>query len=145
MIIGTKLLHDVLSSRQDSQLPILAIGHHPLSAFAAEEREAMIRELESAGIKLYLCGHTHIAEITQYGENLLQVCCGTNMEKLANQNPADMVFFTGTYNLNKGIFSVEAHQYSSLSNGKITGWASAESPPFAQTQFEKDIKQTIFY
>lgn len=145
LIIGTKLLHDVLSSRQDSQLPILAIGHHPLSAFAAEEREAMIRELESAGIKLYLCGHTHIAEITQYGENLQQVCCGTNMEKLANQNPADMVFFTGTYNLNKGTFSVEAHQYSSLSNGKITGWASAKSSPFEQTQFEKDIKQTIFY
>lgn len=145
LIIGTLLLHDVLNRRKDSGFPIIAIGHHPLSAFREEEREIIIREMESAGVGIYLCGHTHIAEITRYGRNLLQICCGTNMERLENQNPADMIFFTGTYDLNKRIVSIKAHQYNSSSNGKIKGWKLADVAPFEQSQFEKDIRETIFY
>lgn len=146
LIVGARLLKDALKVHQKG-CPIIAIGHHPLNALMKDERNMVVREMQSAGIRIYLCGHTHIANIYPFSKNkapIIQICCGTNMEQLENKNPADMTFEIGTYDLDTKAVSVETYQYFH-GNNKEWGWKKISEAPFEQTQFEKDLGLTTFY
>ena len=144
LIVGIKSLHKVLNEMHKPGNPIIAIGHHPLSSLEAEEREAVIREMEKAGISVYFCGHTHTASITKVGDKIIQVCCGTNMERKANGDPADMIFYTGEYDLMKKTIHVIPHQYFADKKEDIR-WEVANKATFQQTQFEIDTEQKEYY
>lgn len=144
LLVGVNLLHEVLSKKHKSKNPIVAIGHHPLNTLADEEQEAVIREMEGAGIRVYFCGHTHTASIKEIGNKIIQICCGTNMERKENGNPADMVFYTGEYDLVRKAVRITPHQFYASKEGDYR-WGIANKAPFQQTQFEKDIDQKVYY
>ena len=109
LIIGTQLLRNAFAAHRPDT-PIIAIGHHPLGALMEDERNAVVREMQAAGINIYLCGHTHRSNIDTFGDRkfpLIQMCCGTNMERRKDQDPTDMMFYVGTYDLDKKRGSVD--------------------------------------
>ena len=145
LIIGIKHLEQAINLQYNNNMTI-ATGHHPLTALSEDERSAVIQELQKVGITVYLCGHTHIANIKNIGNDtkpLIQICCGTNMERLQNQNPADMKFCVGFFDMEKKYIEIKTFQYKHI-NGLEWGWEMTVDAPFSQNQFEKDNSITTF-
>lgn len=146
LIIGTQLLRNAFAAHRPDT-PIIAIEHHPLGALMEDERNAVVREMQAAGINIYLCGHTHRSNIDTFGDRkfpLIQMCCGTNMERRKDQDPTDMMFYVGTYDLDKKRGSVDSYQYVHINNQQW-GWRAAMIAPFEQTRFERETGITSYY
>lgn len=142
--IGISSLNKTLLQHCKDDCPIIAIGHHPLEAIADDDRSLIIRELENAGVRLYLCGHTHKASIRRLeGSDIIQACCGTNMECLENGSKADMTFFVGTMDIEEGSFFVQTHEYIHSKQDRLE-WKVSSDAPFDQCPFERNLNQTTF-
>lgn len=146
LIIGTKMLTEALREHKQS-CPVIAIGHHPLTALQEHERALVIHELQKIGVQLYLCGHTHVASIKNLGDEkspLWQICCGTNLERMQDHSPTDMTFYLGEYDLDKRQGSITAYQYYHQQGGNC-GWELSRTAPFEQGKLEKEINERVFY
>ena len=149
LLIGLTLLKNELY-KHASAVPIIAIGHHPLSAISKEDQTFMIQELRRAGVCLYLCGHTHKANIELFGnenseeKKIVQVCCGANMERLKNGNDADKIFLVRSYELSNNSIRIETHEYIRDSH-RVNGWKVSSVAPFAQYRLENKLNLSTFY
>lgn len=146
LIIGTEMITKALQGHRQS-CPVIAMGHHPLTALQEHERTLVIHELQKIGVQLYLCGHTHVASIKRLGDEkapLWQICCGTNLERMQDHSPTDMTFYLGEYDLDKRQGSIIAYQYYHQQGGKC-GWELSHIAPFEQAKLEKEINERIFY
>lgn len=149
LLIGLKALRDALSEHEAGH-PIIAIGHHPIGSFNEDDRLYMINELQRVGVRLYLCGHTHRANIQLYKGHdgrrapIIQVCCGTNMERLENGSKADMTFFVGGMDLDNKSCFIETHEYM-YNSQKGMEWRVSDIAPFERHEIEKILKQTTYY
>ncbi len=146
LIIGTELFVETVK-RHRKGCPVIAIGHHPLTALQEDESALIIHELQKIGVQLYLCGHTHVASIRKLGTEqspIWQICCGTNMERLENSDPTDMTFYLGEYDLEKRQGSIIAYQYYYRQGGN-GNWELSRTAPFEQKELEKEMDERIFY
>ena len=146
LIIGTEMFAKALQGHRKS-CPIIAIGHHPLTALQEHERVLVIHELQKIGVQLYLCGHTHVASIKKLGDeksSLWQICCGTNLERMQDHTPTDMTFYLGEYDLDKRQGSIIAYQYYHRQDGNC-GWEFSHTALFENSKLEKEINERVFY
>lgn len=146
LIIGTEMFTKAIRGHREGH-PVIAIGHHPLTALQENERALIVHELQRIGVQLYLCGHTHVASIKKLGDeqsSLWQICCGTNLERMQDHSPTDMTFYLGEYDLEKRQGSITAYQYYYKQGGK-GGWELSRTATFEQKELEKEINERVFY
>lgn len=146
LIIGSKMLRECFKNVGRGQ-PVIAIGHHPITAFSSDEQNIIISAMKKAGVILYLCGHTHTAEISNISGNenvpLWQVCCGTNMERLENKDPADMKIFVGEYNITKKRGFIRSYRYNP--DTRRQGWEIDSNLVFPRSELDENLSIDRFY
>lgn len=145
LILGSKNLHECFSKVTPNSIAFV-LGHHPMDAFLPDERDMLCREMKNAGVDFYLCGHTHSGDIKNFGtldSPIWQVSCGTNMEKLENGEPADMLIYTGEYSITKQRGYIQAYCYNP--NPKKQGWMKETRINFPRTKVEEDYDVDTFY
>jgi len=75
LIIGTSLVREALKKCKESK-PIIAVGHHGSELWKPEEQKTCFTMLDSKGVRLYLCGHSHSVDFSNPTKNISQVTLG---------------------------------------------------------------------
>lgn len=146
LILGSKNLHECFSEINPNSITFV-LGHHPMDAFLPDEREMLCREMRIAGVNLYFCGHTHTGDIKNVGtldSPIWQVSCGTNMEKLENGDPADMLIYIGEYSITKQRGCIQPYCYNNHNLNKLK-WIKETRINFPRTKVEEDHEVDMFY
>lgn len=75
---GRKQLLDTLEQHERllKNSMVIAVGHHPMDDFSAEEKKHLLALFHRFNIGIYFCGHRHKASIDYYKEyDVLQLTC----------------------------------------------------------------------
>lgn len=73
LLVGSNYLRNLL---QGVRKPVIAMGHHGFELLRDEEKRACAKYLETEGVHLYLCGHSHIMWETGFGGDGKQMNVG---------------------------------------------------------------------
>ena len=107
--IGVKQLNNVIKNSLNSDSKInIAIGHHPTTVMAPEEKKRFLGCLKSNNIHLYLCGHKHIPDFVVHNQyDVTEIICGYgNMASYAGA-----VFSVGTIDTLKCEYYIDFYKW----------------------------------
>lgn len=106
LVLGSSYLDSAISSIKNDK-PIIAVGHHGFEFLKTDEQKKCEHYLDQHNIRLYLCGHTHDAWFSSFGESGKQVNSGCLMQK---NNSVHAGFNIGTL-FDDGTVKIESHKW----------------------------------
>ena len=96
--------------------PVFVIGHHGREYFKNIEQKKFGYFLNSSGVDLYLCGHSHTlghACIDDAGRDIHQISCGGG---IVDEDPTKFSFIHGSYNSTKHSVVIKPYSYEGNGN-----------------------------
>lgn len=107
LLLGMEIIDRELK-KVSADKPIIVLSHHDFEWFNKSEREKLELHLKRKNAVVFLCGHVHKCSYNLIAsmepEKYLHEClCSTNMDLDENNNPSDMGFMVGKYDIDKKI------------------------------------------
>ncbi|MCL1912991.1 MAG: AAA family ATPase [Eubacteriaceae bacterium] len=114
LLVAESSLIRVLDKITDKNKPLIVIGHHNKEFLHQNEQEKIAMLFESAGVDLYLCGHSHRLGYSRFddaGSDIHQITCGSGI--IGNDTVFSFMF--GEYDAAKHTVYITPYSYSDRS------------------------------
>lgn len=134
LILGMSILKNALKDL-DTNKPGIVLAHHSIDCFSLSEQRELERFLKSKNAVLYLCGHKHVAmlsniSVVEKSKPLWQILCGTNMDQDPSIDQTDMDVFVGTFDTENYTGFIDAYKWSLRNND----WMPDSDFSYAESQ-----------
>jgi adenine C2-methylase RlmN of 23S rRNA A2503 and tRNA A37/predicted MPP superfamily phosphohydrolase len=129
LIIGSDYVLKLIDQIRDNPKPIIAVGHHGFDWFKEEEKNEMLLLFKQEGIKLYLCGHSHVYSSQQFTGGITQITVGSIKQEIKKNNDenndinADAAFSIGQL-YSDGKVSIGFYEW----NRRYKKWRKDDTP-----------------
>lgn len=107
LLLGMEIIDRELK-KASADKPIVVLCHHDFEWFNKSEREKLELHLKRKNAVVFLCGHVHkcsynLIASMESKKHLHECLCSTNMDLDENNNPSDMGFMVGKYDIDKKV------------------------------------------